>query len=312
MSFRRKPESSVFRRKSLDSGVRRNDRFEGYAFVGAAFSTFSRVAVFVVASLVSSTIHANPPQRLVSLAPSITELTYAAGAGDLLVAASAFSDFPEDAKKLPQIADAAGIHWERLLALKPDLVLVWESGTRAQDVQRLLDLKIPTLTLSVRKLDDLPGAIESIGLATGRAAIARAEARRIRQAIETTRPPATRERVRVFIEISALPLMTVNRDHVLSEIVARCGGENVFADAPTLVAEPSREALIARKPQILLRPQSKASDARATYLPQRIAHPPISKFFMPDWAFRPGPRLIDAMREICVALDETGAAKAQK
>jgi ABC-type Fe3+-hydroxamate transport system substrate-binding protein len=296
----------------MDSRFRGTDRFGNFAFVAAAFLTCSRVALFVVASLVSCTIHANPPQRLVSLAPSITELTYAAGAGDLLVAASAFSDFPEDAKKLPQIADAAGIHWERLLALKPDLVLVWESGTRAQDVQRLFDLKIPTLTLSVRKLDDLPRAIETIGLATGRTAIARVEALRIRQAIENTRQPATRERVRVFIEISALPLMTVNREHVLSEIVARCGGENVFADAPTLVAEPSREALIARKPQVLLRPQSKAPDPRAAYLPQGIANPPISKFFTPDWAFRPGPRLIDAMREICGALDLTGAAKVQK
>jgi ABC-type Fe3+-hydroxamate transport system substrate-binding protein len=311
LSFPRKRES-IFGWQQMDSRFRGNDRIGYFAFVGAACSSFTRVVLFVLASLVSCATHANPPQRLVSLAPSITELTYAAGAGDLLVAASAFSDFPEDAKKLPQIADAAGIHWERLLALKPDLVLVWESGTRAQDVQRLSDLKIPTLTLSVRKLDDLPRAIESIGLATGRATPARAEARRIRQAIENTKQPVTRERVRVFIEISALPLMTVNRDHVLSEIVTRCGGENVFADAPTLVAEPSREALIARKPQILLRPQSKVSDAQAAYLPQGIANPPISKFFTPDWAFRPGPRLIDAKREICGALDLTGAAKVEK
>ena len=260
----------------------------------------------------SNVVIASPPQRLVSLAPSITELTYAAGAGDLLVAASAFSDYPEAAKKLPQIADANGVNWERLVALKPDLVLVWESGTRAQDVQRLKDLKISSLTLSIRKLDDIGHAIEQIGIATGRAQAARAQAARIRDAVRNMKPSAGRTPLRVFIEISALPLMTVNRDHVLSEIVARCGGENVFADAPSLVAEPSREALIARKPQFLLRPRNENSGEWPAYYPKRAAQPPHVATFTPDWAFRPGPRLMDAMREICGALRQADAPQPGK
>jgi ABC-type Fe3+-hydroxamate transport system substrate-binding protein len=248
------------------------------------------------------------PQRLVSLAPSLTELAYAAGAGDLLVAVSAYSDHPEPAKKLPQVADANGVNWEQLLSLKPDLVLVWESGTRPQDIQRLNDLKIPTLTLGIRKLDDLPRAIETLGVATGRAHVARAEAKRLRAVIESTKQPSTRDQLRVFIEISALPLMTVNRDHVLSEIVTRCGGENVFADAPSLVAEPSREALLARKPHVLLRPRDKPPTTSPAYLPQAGLTASHTKFFTPDWAFRPGPRLVDAMREICGALEESRAA----
>ncbi|MBL8520633.1 MAG: ABC transporter substrate-binding protein [Betaproteobacteria bacterium] len=248
--------------------------------------------------------HAASPRRIVSLAPSLTELTYAAGAGDLLVAASAFSDFPAPARKLPQVSDANGIHWERLIALQPDLVLVWESGTRPQDVQRLHDLKIPSLTLTVRKLADVPHAMERIGAAVGRAETARGRAAQVRAQLANVKPaPPGAAPVRVFIEISALPLMTVNGEHVLSEIVTRCGGANVFADAPTLVAEPSREALLARAPQVLLRPRQGAGSNWPDYLPRNDAT--LVRAFTPDWAFRPGPRLLDALQEVCAALDGT-------
>lgn len=271
---------------------------------------FVRTVCVMALLLFSAGAQAKTPGRIVSLAPSVTEIAFAAGAGDLLVAVSAFSDFPAAANQLPQIADANGVKWERLIALKPDLVLVWESGTRPQDIRRLGELKIPTLTLSIRKLGDLPEAIEAVGHATGRMQSAKAEADRLRKAINNPAPGNRGAPIRVFIEISALPLMTVNRDHVLSEIVTRCGGENVFADAPSLVVEPSREALITRKSEALLRPRT-SQPAWPTYLPQRLSPAPRILSFTPDWAFRPGPRLIDAMREICVALEDAGGARSR-
>jgi ABC-type Fe3+-hydroxamate transport system substrate-binding protein len=245
------------------------------------------------------------PRRIVSLAPSLTELAYAAGAGDLLVAASAYSDYPPAARQLPQVADAAGVNWEALLAQRPGLVLAWESGTRAADLARLAELKIPTLTIGIRRLDDLPRAILSIGAASGRMTSARIEAARIRRALEAIGATPLL-RVAAFIEISERPLMTVGGQHVLSEVLARCGGDNIFADLASPAAEPSLETVIARKPRVILRPRNRdaaSSTARPSWLPPGALDDARTEFFNPDWAFRPGPRLVEAMREICAALE---------
>ena len=126
-------------------------------------------AVALVAVLPVTAGETAVPKRIVSLAPSLTELVYAAGAGDQLVAVSAFSDFPPEAKRLPQVSDASGIAWESLLAQKPDLVLAWQDGTRPADIARLQSLKIDVAILTIRTLDDVPIALRKIGALTGRA-----------------------------------------------------------------------------------------------------------------------------------------------
>jgi iron complex transport system substrate-binding protein len=248
----------------------------------------------------------SPPasQRVVTLAPSLTELVFAAGAADLLVGASAHSDHPEAAKRLPRVADANGVNWESLLVLKPDLVLAWDGGTRAADVARLRSLGIRVLSIAVRRIDEIPARLREIGAQTGREAAAGAAALAFERELDAVRRAQAGKRpIRAFVAIAERPLMTVNRDHYLSDLISHCGAVNVFADLPASVAEPSREELVRRAPEVILRARSSAPRESAVYAGVAAFENGRIGEFAPDPAFRPGPRLIEALREICAALD---------
>lgn len=246
-----------------------------------------------------------PAVRVVTLAPSLTELVFAAGAGDKLAGVSAYSDYPDGARKLPVVADAVGISWESLLALKPDLVLAWKGGTRDADIARLNSLGVNVFTIAIRRLDDVPRALRSIGRLVGRPDPAEQAAGIYLRRLDALRAAnAGKQKVSVFFEISAKPLMTINGDHVISEAMNICGGSNVFADAATLVSEPSREELLKRKPEAILygkSAQDKPADA-AVYSGLPAAAGRIYGINA-DFVFRPGPRLLLATEEICRALD---------
>jgi iron complex transport system substrate-binding protein len=257
---------------------------------------------------------AGQARRLVTLAPSLTELVFAAGAGKTLVGVSAYSDFPADAKGLPQVADAAGIAWESLLSLKPDVVLAWRSGTRQADIARLQALGLRVETIDIAALGDVAVALRSIGRVSGSEALAEPAARKFEEQLAALKAANTgKPVVKTFFEISAKPLMTVNGRHVISEMITLCGGLNVFADAPSLVPEPSREELAARNPLAILygasvnatKPDRNAQYAGvANYRPDRV------HAITADYVYRPGPRLLRAAGEICAALDKVRAGTA--
>jgi iron complex transport system substrate-binding protein len=253
-----------------------------------------------------------PAVRVVTLAPSLTELVFAAGAGDKLVGLSAYSDYPSEARGLPQVADAAGIAWESLLALKPDLVLAWKGGTRPADIARLNGLDVNVFVIEIKKLADVSRALRSIGKLVGRPGPAESAAGIFQRELATLRDANTgKSVVRLFVEISSKPLMTVNRDHVISEMIRLCRGVNVFDDMPSLVSEPSREELLARAPDAILFGRS-SSDKRIADVPAYAGLRAVrdGKIYgvTSDYAFRPGPRLILAAREICDALDRSRVA----
>ena len=194
-----------------------------------------------------------PAQRIVSLAPSVTELVYAAGAGSRLVAVSAYSDWPAAARKLPQVGDAFRIDLERIVALKPDLVIGWASGTSPSERHALKRLGLPLLLLAPRKLDDIPMALELIGKLAGTSAVARRAAQafiaarnRLRSAYAHRRP------LRVFYQLSDSPLYTVGGPQIISQVIRLCGGRNVFDELGKLAPVVTRAAVLARKPQVIL------------------------------------------------------------
>ena len=184
-----------------------------------------------------------------SLAPHLTELVYAAGGGDTLVGTVEFSDFPEAARALPRVGDAWRVDLERLLALHPDIVLTWTSGTPPDIVARLDTLHLRRVDIATFRLADVPVALQTLGELTGTPAIARAAADSF-----STQIAALRDRyahatpVTVFIQLDDQPLFTVNSRHIISEIVELCGGRNVFATLPQLAPSISVEAVVARRP----------------------------------------------------------------
>jgi iron complex transport system substrate-binding protein len=250
-------------------------------------------------------------RRVVTLAPSLTELMYAGGANEKLVGVSAYSDFPESARHKPQVADAAGISFEALLALKPDLVLAWKGGTRPADVLRLESFGIKVFAIEIRTLADVPRAVRLIGKLVGRPKFVDTPANfasAFEESLEKMQLASkNKTALKVFFEISQMPLMTVNGKHFISETMKLCGGENVFADVAQLVVEPSREELLKRGADVILRPASINKNVAhdktlyaglEAYAGGRIY--PLNA----DWILRPGPRVLLAAEEICAALDQ--------
>ena len=254
---------------------------------------------------------AMPAARVVTLAPSLAELVFAVGADDKLVAVSAFTDYPDAARKLPVVADAAGIAWESLLAAKPDLVLAWQGGTRPADIARLRELGVHVIAIGIGNLSDVASALRLIGNLTGRAASAELAAVEFERQLDALRKSgAGKPVVKIFFQISARPLMTVNGAHVISEMVMLCGGANVFGDARGLVTEPSREELLARAPDAILYGRSAGEKTVANadiYRGLPAARAGRIYGVTADFAYRPGPRLILAAAEICAALDRARA-----
>lgn len=251
---------------------------------------------------------AKPAQRIITLAPSLTELVFAAGAGDKLVAVSAYSDYPVSAKKLPQVSDASGVSFESLLALKPDLVLAWKSGNRASDLQRIRDFGIPVFAIEIERMNDVPRALRNIGLLVGASTISDRAAADFEQRIETLRAAnMVKSKVSVFFEISREPLMSVNRDHAISEIIRLCGGENSFADIAQLVFVAPLEELLRKQPDAIIYtasekreeapwPRYRGTQAWDNKRIYRIAADPI---------LRAGPRMAEGAAQVCATLDQT-------
>lgn len=215
----------------------------------------ARSLLGAVCALLAVLAQATPPvaQRIVTLAPNLTELVYAAGAGDKLVGVEAHSDYPVQARRLPSIGDAFQVDYERLLSLRPDLVLVWDTGTPEPVIERLRGLKLPVQRVSISRLEQVADALRDIGQWAGTSMTAEAAAERYLSDLRSLKSGRMRQPlVTVFYQISERPLYTVNGRHFISEVIELCGGRNIFADLPQLAPPVSLEAVLERDPQVII------------------------------------------------------------
>jgi iron complex transport system substrate-binding protein len=246
------------------------------------------------------------PQRIISLAPNLTELAYAAGLGGKLMAVTAYSDYPPEAVKLPQVGDAFRLDWERLIALKPDLVLGWQSGLSARDRAMFGKLGIRLLVLEPHRLQDIPDTVRALGRLAESPVQAETAARDLEQQQQAlARRYAQRPEVRVWLQVAAAPLLTVNGRHILSDVLRLCGARNVFADHPLLTPVVSAEALVAARPQLLLAlaedPQQETAIRRDW---ARLAPGVPTGFLQPDQLSRAGPRLLQGAASVCRQVEQ--------
>jgi iron complex transport system substrate-binding protein len=274
--------------------------------------TWSRVVAvlgFTVLGTASAAAAGTPVQqpRLLSLAPGLTEIVFAAGAGAMLVGTVEYSDFPAAAKQLPQVGNAWRVDLERVLALKPDVVLAWPTGTPAGTISRLRELGLNVVAVPTQTLADVPAALRQLGRIAGTETEAEASAqafeRRIarHRATYASRPPLT-----VFIEIDDEPIYTVNGRHVISEIVELCGGRNVFATLSQLAPPISTEAVLAADPQVILSTDDTIADPRDLWRrwPHLRAVRLDTVYRVPgDLVTRGSPRLADGVDATCQVLD---------
>lgn len=259
---------------------------------------------------------AHPAQRIVALAPHLTELVYAAGAGQQLVAVGKYSDFPPEALTKPVISDAFAVNFEALAQLKPDLVLVWGSGTPDRIKSKLRALGVPVYEIEIRSVAGLADTLRGIGRLAGTERVAQARAQSITAdwaALKSTY--AGRKPVRVFYELWDAPLMTLNGQHLVSSAIEACGGRNLFAEVPTLTATVSWEVAVQRDPELVVTagaPGETAKPGRWAAFKQvsAVRHGQFGHV-EGDLLDRSGPRFVDGARELCEAIDHARQGLAQ-
>jgi iron complex transport system substrate-binding protein len=197
------------------------------------------------------------PQRIITLSPHLAEMVDAAGAADRLVGVSAFSNYPNQVKKLPVTSDAQSIDLEGISKLKPDLILYWENGTPANQVasvKKVFGTSIQIRSVNPRTLNDIASDIEMIGAITGTQKIALKNSRQLKADIAQLKnkySQSNKTKVKVFYQIWAQPLMTLNHDHLIGDIIQACGAEQLFANEQLLTPTVSREAVIKANPDII-------------------------------------------------------------
>jgi len=256
---------------------------------------------------------AGPARRIVSLAPHLTELVFAAGAGDKLVGVVSYSDYPEAAQKIPRVGDNRALDLERIVALKPDLILVWRHANVQQQLDALRGLQIPLYLSAPHKVDDVATTLEKLGHLLGTETVAHQAAQDYRRKIALLRARyAQQTPVSVFYQVWDNPLMTLNDEHWISDAVTLCGGRNVFGQLAPLVPTVSTEAVLASNPDVIL-----TSGAGATRSAQKLpgldrwqAWPKLTavahgNLFVLDGDLidRPTPRLADGAAELCRDLE---------
>lgn len=205
--------------------------------------------------LLLQTTHANAQkiERIVSLAPNLTELAFAAGAGKRVVGTVEYSDEPAEARKLPRVGDAFRVDVERILALAPDLVLAWATGTPQATIERLRTLGLNVHEFHTQRVADVPRVVRELGGLAATTEIAERAARRFETKMAALEQEhRTRPRISVFLQVSSRPLYTVNGRQIMSELVELCGGRNVFDDLNQLAPQIALEAVIARNPEVII------------------------------------------------------------
>jgi len=259
---------------------------------------------------------AHPARRIVTLAPHLTELAWAAGAGDGVVAVSRFSDFPPAALAKPIVGDAFAVDFEALAKLSPDLVLVWGSGTPERTRAKLRSLGWPVYEIEIRDVAGLAATLRNIGRLAGTEATADARAAAVEADWAALKARyAGRRPVRVFYQLWDAPLMTLNGQHLISSAITACGGRNVFADVPTLTATVSWEAAVQRDPELVVTggsPGEPAKPGRWAEFAQLSAtkHHQFARVDG-DLVARSGPRFVEGARELCEAIERARAGAPQ-
>jgi iron complex transport system substrate-binding protein len=194
-----------------------------------------------------------PVKRIVALAPHITENVFSAGAGDLLVGVVNFSDYPEAAKHIQQVGSPHSFSIETVVSLQPDLVLVWSSGVSAKVTKKLIDLGLTVYMDEPRVLDDVAKAITDVGYLTGNDQVSQQAANDFLAQLQHLKQTySVRDPVTLFYQIWDSPLMTLNGEHIISDVMRLCGGENIFSDAIAIAPKINVESVLESNPEAII------------------------------------------------------------
>lgn len=254
----------------------------------------------------SFAIAITPADRVITLSPSATEMAYAAGMGDNIVGVSAYSDYPEEAKNIEQVANWQGINIERILLLKPDLVIAWQGGNPQRPLDQLKALGIPIIYSDPQSIEEIADDLVTLSSYSHHPDIAIKNAQQLRQQYQMLQQQyastiSNHSKKKVFIQFGMQPLFTTSNSTLQSHITELCGGKNIFANSPVAWPQVSREQVLTKQPDLIIF-SGKADQiptVRAFWQPQ-LTVPVIA--IDEDSFSRPAPRIINATQQICEAI----------
>ena len=249
-----------------------------------------------------------PAQRIITLTPHATELMFAVGAGQQVVGAVEYSDYPAVAEKIPRVGGYSGLNIEAILALQPDLIIYWPEGNPAREIQRLQQLKMPLYASDPNSFADIVSSLERYGEISGNTAKGQQAAAQFRQRLNALQQRYSGAgTLRVFYQVWHQPLVTQSGDTFISRVLELCGGENIFASLPIRSPQISEEAVLAENPEVII--ASGMAAERPEWLDHWRRYPQLKAVknnhlyhVHPDLLHRPTPRLLDGAEQVCALL----------
>ncbi|WP_111640954.1 cobalamin-binding protein [Marinimicrobium alkaliphilum] len=250
-----------------------------------------------------------PAQRIVALAPHIVENVYSAGAGDRLVGAVSYSNYPPEAEQLPRVGSYKAASVEQILALQPDLVMMWESGSSRDTLRQLERMGIAVYVGEPNELEDVAEAIRHIGVLAGTETVAEQSAERYLERLAQLRATYSEaESVSVFYQVWNQPLQTLSGQHLISDVIRLCGGRNIYADAASIAPVVNMESLLDRNPAVIV--ASGMGEERPQWLDEWRDWPGLTAvrhdnlfFVPPDLIQRHTARILDGAALFCEHID---------
>jgi iron complex transport system substrate-binding protein len=248
-----------------------------------------------------------PAQRVISLAPHVTEMLFAAGGGSHVVGVVAYSDFPEDAKKIPQIGSNREVDLERIMALKPDLIVVWRHGSSERQIEMVRKLGVPMFHSEPQSLDAIADSVAKLGQLMGTENAAGPAAAELRRQLAGLRSRyANRPTVRAFYQVWDKPLYTLNGKHIVSDALRLCGGENIFAKLAVTAPVVSVEGVLQENPEAIFATAEKNYGGVSMWKPYgTLLAVRNDNLFTIDGNLlnRAGPRMIAGAATLCEKLE---------
>ena len=283
-----------------------------------AFSMFvtslalsSHAAISVMDDLEKEIVLTEPANKIISLAPNITEILFHIGAGSQIIGADEYSNYPEAAKQIIRVNNHSIANYELILSLKPDLILAWYSGNGVEVINRLRELGLPVFVIETTKIKEIPDLFKRLGKITGN------ETQSIQAASEFSEKLVKlqslyvdKRKVKTFYQIWDDPIMTLSGKHLVSDVIELCSGVNVFAEAQPLVPRVNIESIMNADPEVIL---SSGSEERVAGWRKKWARwPTISAvnkghlyLIPPDLMQRQSNRILDAATYVCNFLDKS-------
>lgn len=264
----------------------------------------SQLITLLLACFISFSALSEPKQRIISLSPANTELAYAAGLGDNLIAVSAYSDHPEQAKKLEQVSDWQGVNVERIIALKPDLILAWRGGNPQRPLDQLASFGIPIVYFDPQTIDEVIDAVNELSQYSPKPELAQQNVDAMRARLTPYQPPQKTnvKTKKVFIQLGTQPLFSAGNHTLQNDVVKFCGGENIFANSAVQWPQVSREQVLTRNPDVIIMTGSAEQENVVRDFWHSQLDVPIIRL-NEDWFHRAGPRIIDATEQLCGQLN---------